>query len=264
MPKKAHKLGIKMEILDNKGLKALEPEMDLDVLGGSYFPGDAHLYPNQLMTQFVAQLKGLGVTFLTGTAIVDFITKGSKINGLRTERNEAVPVENVLVTSGSWTGYLLRKAGVTLPLQDGKGYSITLKAPSLRPRIPTILSEAKVALTPMGADLRIGGTLELSGLSKTINRKRVTRIVESTRAYYKNLDVPFGKSTKIWTGYRPCTPDGMPYIGAANDFSNLFVGTGHGMMGLSLGAVTGKLLSEIITEERPTLSLAPFRLDRFK
>ena len=263
LAEKAQKLGVKAEIFDSHGLKTLEPEMDLDVLGGLYFPGDAHLYPNQLMNQLVVQLKELGVRFLTHTAIVDFKTKGSRINTLITEKNEVVPVENVLVTSGSWTGSILRKLGVKIHLQDGKGYSITLKDPELRPRIPTILSEAKVAITPMGSDLRIGGTLELSGMSKRINRKRVEGIVESTQTYYKNLKIPFGQSTEIWTGYRPCTPDGMPYIGASNPFANLFVGTGHGMMGLSLGAVTGKLLAEIITKEPPMLPVSPFRLDRF-
>ncbi len=263
LAEKAHKLGVKAEIFDSHGLKTLEPEMEMDVLGGLYFPGDAHLYPDQLMKQLVIQLKELGVTFLTHSAIVDFKTKGSRIDSLITEKNERIPVENVLVTSGSWTGNILKKLGVTIHLQDGKGYSITLKDPELRPRVPTILSEAKVAITPMGSNLRIGGTLELSGMSKKINRNRVEGIVESTQAYYKNLKVPFDKSTDIWTGYRPCAPDGMPYIGPSQVITNLFVGTGHGMMGLSLGAVTGKLLSEIITSQPPMLSVSPFRLNRF-
>jgi len=263
LAEKAHKLGVKAAIFDAKGLKTLEPEMDLDVLGGIYFPGDAHLYPNHLMAQLVFRLKQLGVTFLSNTSIVDFKTKGSKIETLLTDTNENVQVENVLITSGSWTGLLLKKGGVKIQLQDGKGYSITLKNPSLRPRIPTILSEAKVAVTPMGNDLRIGGTLELSGLSKKINQKRVEGIIESMPKYYKNIEVPFDNKTKIWKGYRPCTPDGMPYIGQSENLSNLFVGTGHGMMGLSLGAVTGKLLSEIITNEQPLLAVEPFRINRF-
>ena len=158
---------------------------------------------------------------------------------------------------------LLRKAGIKIYLQDGKGYSVTLEHPGLRPRIPTILSEAKVAVTPMGNDLRIGGTLELSGLSQKINQKRVEGIIESVPKYYKNIAVPFGTQTKIWKGYRPCTPDGMPYIGPSDTITNLFVGTGHGMMGLSLGAVTGKLLSQMIIREKPMLATEPFRLNRF-
>ena len=263
LAERAYQFGVKAKILDKKGLKVLEPGMDLDVLGGIYFPDDAHLYPNQLMAQVIARLKQLGVTFKTNTTIADFKTRGSKIETLLTEKKEAIPVENVLLSSGSWTGFLLKKANIKIHLQDGKGYSTTLINRSLRPRIPTILSEAKVAVTPMGNDLRIGGTLELSGLSNKVNKKRVQGIIQSIPKYYKNMDVPFTKETKIWTGYRPCTPDGMPYIGQSDHISNLFVGTGHGMMGLSLGAVTGKLLSEIITNEQPTVATEPFRLDRF-
>ena len=263
LAERAHKLGVKAEIFDKKGLKDLEPELDLDVVGGIYVPGDAHLHPNHLMAQLVDRLKQSGVTFLLNTSIVNFITNGSKIEALLTDTNETISVENVLLSSGSWTGLLLKKAGVKIHVQDGKGYSITLKNPKLRPRIPTILSEAKVAVTPMGVDLRIGGTLELSGLSKKINQKRVEGIIESMPKYYKNIDVPFDNKTVVWKGYRPCTPDGMPYIGQSDNLSNLFVGAGHGMMGLSLGAVTGKLLCEIITEQQPLMGTELFRLNRF-
>ena len=263
LAEKAHKLGVKAEIYNDTELKALEPEMDLDVMGGIYFPGDAHLYPNHLMRQLINSLRESGVTFLTGTSIVDFKTSGSKIEALLTNENESIAVENVLLASGSWTGVLLKKLGIKIHLQDGKGYSLTFKEPDLRPRIPTILTEAKVAVTPMGNDLRIGGTLELSGLSKKINSKRVESIIESVPKYYKNIDIPFGDETKIWKGYRPCSPDGMPYIGRLKTLSNLFVGTGHGMMGLSLGAVTGKLLSQVITNQKYLMSIEPFRLDRF-
>ena len=263
LAEKAYQLGVKAEVLDANGLKRFEPEMDLDVLGGVYFPGDAHLYPNHLMAQLVNRLKQSGVTFLSETSIVDFTIKSARIQSLLTDADKAIPVENVILSLGSWTGHLLRKAGIKIYLQDGKVYSVTLENPGLRPRIPTILSEAKVAVTPMGNDLRIGGTLELSGLSQKINQKRVEGIIESVPKYYKNIAVPFGTQTKIWKGYRPCTPDGMPYIGPSDTITNLFVGTGHGMMGLSLGAVTGKLLSQMIIREKPMLATEPFRLNRF-
>lgn len=263
LAEKAHKLGISAEIYDKKELQILETEMDLDVLGGIYFPGDAHLRPNHLMAQLHTRLKQSGVRFLSNTSIVDIKIKGSKTEALLTNENKVIPVDKVLLSSGCWTGLLLKKAGIKIHLQDGKGYSVTLKDPKLQPRIPTILSEAKVAITPMGNALRIGGTLELSGISPRINQKRVQGIIESIAQYYTNMEVPFNNETKVWKGYRPCTPDGMPYIGRAEHLSNLFVGTGHGMMGLSLGAVTGQLLAEIITGQQPSMALAPFRLNRF-
>ncbi|MEL7221044.1 MAG: FAD-dependent oxidoreductase, partial [Bacteroidota bacterium] len=156
LAEKAHRLGVKAEIFSPTDLKRLDPEVDLDVLGGIYFPGDAHLYPNQLMGQLMTHLKQSGVAFLSNTAVIDLKTKGSKIEALLTDKNKLIPVKNVLLSSGSWTGIILKKAGIKIHLQDGKGYSMTFKKPALRPRIPTILSEAKVAITPMGDDLRIG------------------------------------------------------------------------------------------------------------
>lgn len=259
----AKRLGVAAELLDANELKILEPNMDLDVLGGLYFPEDAHLYSNTLMFQLVDVLKQKGVRFMSKTAISDFGLSETRIDSLVTEKGENIPVSNVILTSGSWSGNLLKKAGVKIHIQDGKGYSITLKKPKLRPQIPTILSEAKVAITPMGEDLRIGGTLEISGLSPKINKKRIQGIKESIPEYYKNLQLPDTNTTPIWKGYRPCTPDGMPYIGKSDALSNLYVGTGHGMMGLSLGVITGKLLSELVTETRISMDLHPFRLNRF-
>ncbi len=259
----AYRLGVKAEILDSASLKKLEPEMSLDVLGGIYFPDDAHLYPNQLMVQMTARLKRLGVRFIPDTSIIDFKVKNSKIEMLMTNDGKNIPVENVLLSTGSWTGILLKKAGIKVHLQDGKGYSMTFRKPEIRPRIPTILSEAKVAVTPMGSDLRVGGTLELSGLSQNINPKRVQGIIESIPAYYNNMDISDAEKTPIWKGFRPCTPDGVPYIGKSIDLTNLVVATGHGMMGLSLGAATGKLVSQLMTNQKPIVNIDSFRLNRF-
>ncbi|MFK8057055.1 MAG: NAD(P)/FAD-dependent oxidoreductase [Saprospiraceae bacterium] len=263
LAEKAISVGMQAQVLDLAGLQALEPDMELDVLGGVYFPGDAHLYPNQLMSQMKTVLKTKGVTFLGKTKIVDFSTRGNTVSSLHTQSGENIPVEHVLLSSGSWTAGLLKKAGMRMLLQDGKGYSITLEKPATRPRIPTILSEAKVAITPMGNDLRIGGTLEISGLSPKLNKRRVEGILESVPKYYKNMDVPYNDETPVWKGYRPCTPDGLPYLGASPQLKNLTIGTGHGMMGLSLGPATGKLLAEHITGVETSLDISAYRLDRF-
>jgi D-amino-acid dehydrogenase len=260
---KAHRLGVKAELLDAQGLRTLEPHMDLDVLGGLYFPGDAHLHPNRLMHYMREDLEVKGVQFIARKEVTDFKLSGSKVVALIDESGNEIPVENVLISSGAWAAQLLKKAGVKIFLQDGKGYSITMNRPDICPQIPTILSEARVAITPMGNNLRIGGTLELSGLSDRISKSRVHGIVESIPAYYKNLKIPFTHKTRIWKGYRPCTPDGMPYIGKSSKLSNLVVGTGHGMMGLSLGAITGKLICQIFVNEKTALDVDLFRLNRF-
>jgi len=263
LAEKARSVGMKAEVLDLEGVQRLEPDLELDVLGGVYFPGDAHLYPNHFMSQMRINLHKNGVAFLSDLKVVNFETNGRKIKALHTSKGDRVSVTHVLLSSGSWTAKVLKKLGVRMLLQDGKGYSITLENPPVRPRIPTILSEAKVAITPMGNDLRIGGTLEISGLSPKLNMRRVEGIVESVPNYYKNVDVPFSSATQVWKGYRPCSPDGLPYLGPSNRYENLTVGTGHGMMGLSLGPATGKLLAEYITHSDTSLDISAYRLDRF-
>ncbi len=259
----AQRQGIDAVLLDESQAKALEPEMDLDVLGGLYFKGDAHLYPNQLMRQMVTQLKQKDVQFISNFSVKDFKKEGNRITAIFDENHQGIAVQHLLVASGAWTGQLLKKAGIKIHLQDGKGYSITLKKPRVRPRIPTILTESKVAITPMGDDLRIGGTLEISGLSPKINQKRVEGILESVPKYYKNFPVLNPQASDIWKGFRPCTPDGLPYIGPSKNIQNLNVATGHGMMGLSLGAATGKLVAQQLTQETRTVSDELFDLDRF-
>lgn len=259
----ATKLGIQAEIVQGKALQQLDPAMDFDVLGGLYFPGDAHLHPNVLMQQMQKILQNKGVLFLENTTVIDFKMQGSSISAIITQDAQTIPVDQIVISSGSWSTQLLKKLGIKLLLQDGKGYSITLENPITKPKIPTILSEAKVAITPMGNQLRVGGTLELSGLSSKINTNRVQGIIESVSEYYKNLNITLTHKSPIWKGYRPCTPDGMPYIGQHPSIKNLTLATGHGMMGLSLGAATGKLVSELLTDQQPFMDISLFAPERF-
>jgi D-amino-acid dehydrogenase len=148
-------------------------------------------------------------------------------------------------------------------LQPGKGYSITAQNLAIKPHIPTILAEAKVALTPMGDHLRIGGTLELGSTSTTIDQNRMKGIMDSIPKYYHNLNVETPDDSKIWVGYRPCTPDGLPYIGRVPGLKNTIVATGHGMMGMSMGPASGKLVSEIALQNRTSIDISLFKTDRY-
>ncbi|MEM6807323.1 MAG: FAD-dependent oxidoreductase, partial [Bacteroidota bacterium] len=192
-----------------------------------------------------------------------FKSQGNKIASLRLDSGEELSCDQVLLCSGSWTARMLKKLGIKMLLQDGRGYSFTLKNPPLRPAIPTILTEAKVAVTPMGKDLRLGGSLELSNLSTKINPKRLAGIYESIPTYYPDLSFKTPELSEVWQGYRPCTPDGMPYLDQSREVINLHIATGHGMMGMSLGPASGKLMSEIMLKEKPSIDTRLFNLDRF-
>lgn len=259
----AHELGLDAKMVEGADLARLEPEMELEARGGVYFPGDAHLYPDKFLLQLRKELCDLGVQFQIGKEVVGLLARENKLIGYVEGSGEKTEVDQMVVAAGAWTGRIMRSIGFMLPLQDGKGYSFTLREPGVKPRIPTILSEAKVAITPMGADLRIGGTLELSGMSIKVNEKRLKGMLESIPRYYRNLDTGAIQIKQAWQGYRPCSPDGMPYIGGVPGIKNLFLATGHGMMGMSLGPATGKLISQLISRQKTSLDTHLFRTDRF-
>ena len=242
----AHEIGMEAHLLSADALKQLEPHTPLDVLGGVHYPGDAHLYPNHLMQQLVTYLKERGVSFRTHTRITGFQRDKGRITALMTESGERISTSQVIAAAGSWTGRLLKSLGIQLLLQGGKGYSITLQGNEQNIMTPSILTEAKVAMTPMGSDLRIGGTLEINHFDARIREPRLQGILDAVPKYYPELRVAKPDLSAVWHGFRPCTPDGLPYIGWSDKYDNLMIATGHAMMGLSMGPATGKLVAELV------------------
>lgn len=255
LAERANALGVNAEVLDSSDLTKLEPEIMLDALGGVYFTGDAHLYPNLFIQQLRQELSKRGAKILSGSEVKDFTLSGRNIKAIQLSNGDSLEIENVVVASGSWTPFLLKKLGVKILLQDGKGYSFTMQNQAVRPRIPTILTEVKVAVTPMGNDLRIGGTLELGGLSSKIHPNRLEGIVQSVPRYYPELDIERDSLEKIWMGYRPCSADGMPFLGKSEKIDNMIIATGHGMMGMSMGPATGKLVSQLAANKPTSINL---------
>jgi D-amino-acid dehydrogenase len=148
-------------------------------------------------------------------------------------------------------------------LQPGKGYSITLENPPRMPSIPCIFREAKVAVTPMGGRLRFAGTLELAGLDTSITARRVDAILRSIPRYVEDIDPDAIDRSNVWRGLRPCTPDGLPYVGRFHKQPNLVAATGHAMIGMTMATATGKLVAQIVQEQRPEIDIAALSPDRF-
>lgn len=239
-------LGIAVNKYNASELNEME-DVTVDALGGILFPGDAHISPSNFMQEMIHNLKRKGVGFVTGEELISINASGDKVSSIQTTSHD-IPIEILVITGGSWTSNLLKFLKIKLLLQPGKGYSITYAKHNPMPKYPTILTEGKVAVTPLGQYLRIGGTLELGSFDNRINKNRLQGIKESMMLYYPNIDLP-AVENKIWVGYRPCSPDGLPYIGRVIPFNNLYIGTGQGMMGMSMGPATGKLLSQIIANE---------------
>lgn len=254
--------GIKAQILSKEEIQAMEPDVRVTARGAVYFPGDAHLTPQSLMRQLIPYLKNQGVVFLNNTAVTDFILNTGKIESLVTASGEHKFDEIVLAT-GSWSGTMAAKLGITLPMQAGKGYSFLVKDIEKNIRIPSIFLEARVAVTPMGNDLRFGGTMEVTGVDHSISMNRVKGIVDSIPQYYPELKIPMPEVKNVWHGLRPCSPDGLPYIGRSRKVRNLIFATGHAMMGLSLGPGTGKIVKDLVVGTKSEVILQSFDPERY-
>jgi D-amino-acid dehydrogenase len=149
-------------------------------------------------------------------------------------------------------------------MQAGKGYSLTLPSPRQLPRICAIFTEARLAVTPMGDTLRFGGTMEIAGLNEDINPARVQGIIKAVPKYYPEFTPKDFEGIQPWRGLRPCSPDGLPYLGRTKRYTNVSIATGHAMMGLSLGPITGKLMAEILSGEKPSIAIDALSPDRYR
>ena len=259
---RARALGIPAEVLDARQTAALEPDVPMNVAGSIYFPKDAHLTPERLMAALETQLKHLGADFHWSTEITGWRLQHGRLEAAVTPQGEITADEYVLC-GGSWSPRLARDLGLALPMQAGKGYSLTLPRPRQQLRHCAIFTEARVAVTPMGESLRIGGTMEIAGLNQTINPQRVRGIINAVPDYFPAFTPEDFAGVQPWCGLRPCSPDGLPYVGRTARFSNLTIATGHAMMGVSLGPVTGKIVAGILSDQQPAFGLSLLSPDRY-
>ena len=256
------RLGIPSQLLTAAEAMRLEPELQMDVAGAVYFPLDCHLSPRKLMAALLGQLAKAGVAFSWETRVEGWRARNGRIDVARTSAGDMAADEYVLA-GGVWSPELARELGHSLPIEAGKGYSLTLDAPPRLPRLCAILSEARVAVTPMNRSLRFGGTMELSGVDTEVDLGRVRGIAESVAHYLPDFPARTFQNVRAWSGLRPCSPDGLPYLGRWREPVNLVAATGHAMMGVSLGPITGQLAAEILSDEEPSLALDLVRPDRF-
>jgi D-amino-acid dehydrogenase len=184
---------------------------------------------------------------------------------MRTNRADGAELtaDEYVVCAGIWSQNIVRDLGIRIPMQAGKGYSLTMENPASLPRVCAILSEARVAVTPMGSALRFAGTMELTGIDEDISATRVRGIVNSVAKYFPDITPALLNQTTARSGLRPCSPDGLPYAGRVSRFANLSVATGHAMMGISLGPITGKLMAEILSDEPLSCSMEGLSPDRY-
>jgi D-amino-acid dehydrogenase len=255
----ANRYGVEAHVLSPADVQLLEPQVKVESRGGIYFPGDAHLTPQVLVNNFIQHLQNRGVTIFTETRVEDFLIAGEKVVGIQVQE-ERPAFDEFIIATGAWSGNFCSKLKLDIPMQSGKGYSFTLEDVKKNVRIPSLLLEGRVAVTPMGSSLRFGGTMEIGDTNRSVNMNRVKGIVETIPKYYPEMSVEVPDPKIVWNGLRPCSPDGLPYIGRSHKFKNVIIATGHSMMGLSLGPATGKLVAELVNETHTSMDLSKFNI----
>jgi D-amino-acid dehydrogenase len=260
---KALQLGLDVDLLDAKGLQEKEPHTRINGLGAVFFKCDSHLYPDKLMRGLIGLLQTSGVELLPHEEVRRFETAGGSVKSIITHLH-SFDADAVVVATGSWSREIANLLNTRLPLVPGRGYSVTLEDSPWRVNYPAILVEGRTAVTPMdGNKIRFGGTMEITSTNTPPRYRRVQGILNAVKRFYPDFDVPMPPRENIWSGFRPCSADGLPYIGRIKRYNNVVIATGHSMLGLSLGAGTGRLVSELVDEQPTSIDLAPFAVERF-
>lgn len=267
---KAHQLGLTdTQLLSKDELQAMEPQTRINGRGAILFNCDAHCYPDKLMQNLITCLKKKGVKLIANEEVVGFERQGKKISKVITANSingnkGSFDADEVVIATGSWGRQTAKLLDVKIPLMPGRGYSVTLENSPYKVNYPAVMIEGRAAITPMdGNKIRFGGTMEITSHKTPPRMNRVQGILDAVKRFYPDFDVPLPPKEKIWYGYRPCSADGLPYIGRIKKYDNLTVATGHSMLGLSLGAGTGKLVGEVINNETISMDITPFSAERF-
>jgi D-amino-acid dehydrogenase len=259
----ARALGLPAEVLDAGGTQALEPDVRMQVAGSVHYPLDCNLVPERLVAGLQRRAAQCGVHFVWNTEVTHWAIERNRIRAAVARCGEPIAADEFVLAAGAWSPSLARSIGLQIPLQAGKGYSITWAHPPRVPRHCAVLVEARVAVSPMAGALRFGGTMEMAGMDERVNPIRVRSMIAAIARYYP--DVPPDELARIapWRGLRPCSPDGLPYLGRTAYCPNLLLATGHAMMGVSLGPITGKVVAQLMSGEQTGLDLAPLSPDRY-
>jgi D-amino-acid dehydrogenase len=254
--------GIEHRILEIGEIIQYTQGMRTTAEGGIFFPGDAQLIPDQFVRQIARHLEKKGVQLLTSAEVLGFEISGRRVTTVKTTRGD-ISVEEVILAGGSWSAAMARELQFKILMEPAKGYSVTYKRPPEIPSVPIAMAEAKVVLTPMSDMVRFAGTLELAGFDMSINKRRLHAILKAVSKYFPDIDTDALELIEIWRGLRPCSPDGLPYLGRPRLYDNVIISTGHGMKGISLAPITGKIIAQLASGQTPAVDIAALSIERF-
>ena len=259
-----------VDVLDRDALAEAEPDLGGGLIG-LRVRGDTHVRPESLCAELAARLEARGVEVRTGERVIGFTGKGDRVRTALTSAGEdgaatagkpaSVAADAFVLATGAETAALVTTVGGKLPVQAGKGYSITVRNSRVRLSQPLHVTPARIGFTPFRGAVRTIGTMEFSGINLRLDRRRIAILERAARRYLPGALE--GTERVDWVGMRPVTPDGLPAIGRLPGVPNVCVATGHQMLGVTLAPSTGHALAQLLLDGRSDIDLAPFDPARF-
>lgn len=243
-------------------LRQFEPALSQDIVGGFHVESDITVQPNSLIAGLRSALVDAGVEIRDGALVVEMDPSGKRVVAVRTP-TETIVADHVLIAAGAWSSQLARMVGVRIPIESGKGYGLDFDASPVRPQRSISLKDASIAVSPFDGSLRLGGTMELSGINDFISWPRVEAIIRGGKKYLHGFPAD-ARPTRVWSGMRPMAPDGLPVLGYVPGFNNLSIASGHSMLGVTLAASTAALMAELIETGKAPDLIKPFAAERFR
>jgi D-amino-acid dehydrogenase len=252
--------GVQARKLPGDELIAFEPALLPGLAGGWWTEAEAHLRPDRLMAELKRVLIARGVTICEQCAARSLVAQNGQARAVATATGE-IAADAFVLAAGAQSPRWQRQLGCRLPIQPGKGYSLTMPRPARCPAVPLIFEEHRVAVTPFRSGYRLGSTMEFAGYDSSLHPQRIELLKTAARLY---LHEPLADPTQEeWFGWRPMTPDSLPIIGPSPALANVWIAAGHNMLGVSLAPGTGRLIAELITGQEPHVPTNPFVPTRF-
>lgn len=254
------KYGIESRFISGDSFRRMDGGFGENIAGAVEYPNDGRLNPASFVSWLADRLKTKSCRIHEETEVIGFETFDRKVNRVKTTKGDFA-ADAFVVCAGAWSSLLLRMLCVSLPLYGAKGYSVTFDLPESAPSVPLLLEEPRIAVTPYKDSFRIAGVLDLSGFDMAVDPKRIVNMENQVKNFLPGLNDL--KVREIWRGLRPCAPDGLPVIGRAGNFKNLWVATGHATKGMSLGPSTGKMVADLLLGKSIGRQSVDFSLERF-
>ena len=252
--------GVAADRIEGGDLPKFDPGFQSGLAGAFHYPGDASVRPEFLNQKWVEYLQKQGLEFIENCELQAVRKSDGKVTSISTSSRE-FQADHFVFAMGAWSQRWSSELECKIPIQPGKGYSITMDCPENSPTHPVLFPEHKVGVSPFENGLRLGSMMEFAGFDTTIPESRIKQLRDSARPYLvASVD---GEAKITWYGWRPMTWDSLPVIGKTPRFDNAYLATGHNMLGLSLASGTGRLLTEIITGQTPHIDAEPYSPLRF-